>query len=45
MINGIDNMVQKTTKRKHRKIGHHARKRIASRMKKTSRAKLKSHRH
>ncbi len=37
-------MVQKTVKRKHRKIGHGARKRVASRHKKAARAKLKMHR-
>jgi hypothetical protein len=37
-------MVQKTVKRKHRKVGHHVRKRIAGRAKKASRAKLRRHR-
>jgi hypothetical protein len=37
-------MVQKTVKRKHRKIGHSVRKRIAGRLKKESRRKLRRHR-
>ena len=44
MINNTGNMVQKSVKKKHRKIGHHVRKRIAGRMKKSSRAKLRKHR-
>ena len=44
MRNNSDSMVQKTVKTRHRKIGHHVRTRIASRMKKASRAKLRRHR-
>lgn len=44
MRNNSDIMVQKTVKTRHRKIGHHVRIRIAGRMKKAARAKLRRHR-
>lgn len=37
-------MVQKTVKRKHRKVGKHYRKRALAKLKKAARAKLRRHR-
>lgn len=37
-------MVQKTVKRKHRKVGHGYRKRAKSKLQKAARAKLKANR-